>query len=140
LCKEGIDSRDAKGKMLKKLFEGFPFLHDSVAIVVAQRFQIGLDDLPDHEDEQACARYEAKLCRDFIIPKFSEETPSVDVEEGGGEAQGGGEGGGGGEEVAGVHEGDEDSEVDVGEDDRDELVEGAEAANAGDNLELVSAL
>jgi hypothetical protein len=40
---------------------------------VHQRYQLELDDLPQPEDELACMLYEAKLCRDFIIQKFSEE-------------------------------------------------------------------
>jgi hypothetical protein len=68
-----------KGKTLKRLFEGFPCLRDSVAMVVLQRYQIDLDDLPQPEDEVACARFEAKLCRDFIVHKSSEDA-AVEVD------------------------------------------------------------
>jgi len=76
--------------MLRKLLEGFPFLHDTISLVVTQRYHLTLDDLPPHEDEKACATYEAKLCRDYIASKLTyepafanggEEAPQVNQQE-----------------------------------------------------------
>ena len=58
--------------MLRKLLEGFPFLHDTISSVVLQRYRLCLFDLPPREDEKACAAFEAKLCRDYIAHKFVE--------------------------------------------------------------------
>jgi hypothetical protein len=58
--------------MLRKLFEGFPFLHDTISSVVLQKYRLSLDELPPREDEKACAAFEAKLCRDYIAHKFVE--------------------------------------------------------------------
>ncbi|KDQ62290.1 hypothetical protein JAAARDRAFT_30185 [Jaapia argillacea MUCL 33604] len=54
-----------KGKMLRKLIDGYPFIYDTISELVLQRYQIFVQDLPSAEDEKACAAYEAKLCRDF---------------------------------------------------------------------------
>lgn len=72
--------RSWKGKTLRKFVEGYLFLHDTIATVVTQRYQIDVDDLPTYEDEKACAAYEAKLCRDFIIPRFSDDATTADSE------------------------------------------------------------
>jgi hypothetical protein len=61
--------------MLRRLFEGFPFLHDTISMVVTQRYSLSLDDLPHHEDEKACATYEAKLCRDFSMCRGGSHPP-----------------------------------------------------------------
>jgi hypothetical protein len=65
----------SQGRMLRKLLEGFPFLHDTISLVVTQRYHLALDDLPPYEDEKACAAYEAKLCRDYIASKLV-DTPA----------------------------------------------------------------
>jgi hypothetical protein len=39
-----------------------------------QKYRVSLDDLPPSEDEKSCNAYEAKLCRDFLALRFTEET------------------------------------------------------------------
>ncbi|KAH7921919.1 hypothetical protein BV22DRAFT_1131886 [Leucogyrophana mollusca] len=58
-----------KGKTIRQLVEGYQFLQSHLVDVVVQRYAINLDDLPPHEDEDACAAFEAKLCRDFNSTK-----------------------------------------------------------------------
>lgn len=55
-----------KGKMLKKLMETYPFLDDVIRARVMKHLRLNLDDLPHWEDEEACAAYNAPLCRNFI--------------------------------------------------------------------------
>jgi hypothetical protein len=42
-----------------------------------QRYAINLDDLPPHDDEEACAAYEALLCRDFNTSSKATRNHSV---------------------------------------------------------------
>ncbi|KAH7913399.1 hypothetical protein BJ138DRAFT_1081602 [Hygrophoropsis aurantiaca] len=60
-----------KGKTIRQLVESYPFLHSYLADHAVQRYNISLDDLPPYEDEEACAGFEAKLCRDFNSAKSS---------------------------------------------------------------------
>ncbi|KAG0694532.1 hypothetical protein DFH29DRAFT_985243 [Suillus ampliporus] len=55
----------SKGKTLKKLVDCHPYLHAVLQENAVQRYAINLDDLPPYDDEEACAAYEAPLCRDF---------------------------------------------------------------------------
>ncbi|OSX59849.1 hypothetical protein POSPLADRAFT_1075353 [Postia placenta MAD-698-R-SB12] len=57
-----------KGKMLKKLFEADETLSDVVAAHVLRNFQLSVDDLPSPDDEKACRKFEARLCRDVTRP------------------------------------------------------------------------
>jgi hypothetical protein len=72
----------SQGKMLRKLCEGFLFLQDTISMVVLQRYYLSLDDLPQPEDENACAAFEGKLCRDYIVPRAEQhgEGDGVDQE------------------------------------------------------------
>lgn len=49
--------------MLKRLYDGFANVHTKIVRVILENHQIGMDDLPDPEDEMACKQYSAKLCR-----------------------------------------------------------------------------
>lgn len=55
-----------KGKMLEKLVELDPSLRDDIAKHILQNMRLEVEDLPPSEDEEACRRYEARLCRDFV--------------------------------------------------------------------------
>jgi hypothetical protein len=103
--------------------EGYPFLHNTIATVVTQRYQISIDDLPPYEDEKACAAYEAKLCRDFIIPRFADDATTA---EGDAQEQADGE--------VGAVEGDADIIDDI---EMDELVDDARD-NSGPELVNIS--
>jgi hypothetical protein len=59
--------------MLKKLVEQYPSLSDTIATTVVERHQLSLDDLPKSEDEEACRKFEGRLCRDYIMPRFSSD-------------------------------------------------------------------
>lgn len=55
-----------QGKLLKKLYDGFPSLHNIIMKLIAEKYHLKLEDLPSwEEDEVACQRYKAKLSRDF---------------------------------------------------------------------------
>jgi hypothetical protein len=110
-----------KGKTLRKFVEGYPFLHNTIATVVTQRYQISLDDLPPYEDEKSCAAYEAKLCRDFIIARFGDDaTAEADAQ---GQTDGETEAGEGLGEVDVMDENGMDELVDdAGDNSRPELV------------------
>lgn len=54
-----------KGKMLKRLLEGYPFLDDLVRERVMQTFRLKLEDLPPRDDEKAINSYQAPLCREY---------------------------------------------------------------------------
>ncbi|KAF8073689.1 hypothetical protein FPV67DRAFT_1576507 [Lyophyllum atratum] len=54
-----------KGKLLKKLQEGYSFVPDAIIKAVQGKFQIAIEDLPNWDDFDACAAFEAKLCRDY---------------------------------------------------------------------------
>ncbi|KAL4073230.1 hypothetical protein V8B97DRAFT_2023022 [Scleroderma yunnanense] len=58
----------SKGKTVRKLVDHY-MLQDTLAEAAVQRFALSVADLPPSEDEQACAAYEAPLCRDFNNPK-----------------------------------------------------------------------
>jgi hypothetical protein len=113
-----------KGKMLKRLVDGYPMLRNTIAKVVIERYQLDLDDLPSHEDEDACRVYEARLCRDYLFPKpggvENVDAPNVD----------------GGDVV--MRDGDdEEQDFDEEEDELDELSNEEDELNA-DGVELVS--
>ncbi|KAJ3791217.1 hypothetical protein GGU10DRAFT_338191 [Lentinula aff. detonsa] len=54
---------DCKGKLLKKLHDGYPHLRELVVQAVMDQ-QVKLDSLPDSEDTEACRSYKANLCKD----------------------------------------------------------------------------
>ncbi|KAJ7600707.1 hypothetical protein C8J56DRAFT_911057 [Mycena floridula] len=54
---------ESKGKMLKKLRDGFPTVKDVIVQQTLSKHSIDLDDLPPAADVVACLSYEAKLCR-----------------------------------------------------------------------------
>ncbi|KAF5382555.1 hypothetical protein D9615_002846 [Tricholomella constricta] len=59
-----------KGKLLKKLQEGYPFVSDAILAAVLEKHQIDIEDLPAWEDREACGRFEARLCRDYTKYAF----------------------------------------------------------------------
>ncbi|KAG6336050.1 hypothetical protein ID866_3023 [Astraeus odoratus] len=58
----------SKGKTIKKLVETYD-LEEALVDTAVQRYSLSMADLPPSEDEQACAAYEAPLCRDFNTAK-----------------------------------------------------------------------
>lgn len=56
-----------KGKLLRRLVEGYPHLKDVIEVVVVEKYQLGLEHLPDGDDEEACAKYRASLCREYCF-------------------------------------------------------------------------
>jgi hypothetical protein len=54
-----------QGKMLRKLYESFPGVHDVIVSSVLTRFQIDVDSLPSWEDTGSAGSYRAPLCRDY---------------------------------------------------------------------------
>lgn len=67
-------SDDNQGKTLKKIVD-CPYLYAVLQENAVQRYTINLDCLPPFDDEDACAAYEAPLCRDFSnIAKSSRTT------------------------------------------------------------------
>lgn len=60
-----LTSKINQGKTLKKLVECHTYLHGVLEENAVRRYSINLDDLPPSDDEEACAAYEAPLCRDF---------------------------------------------------------------------------
>ncbi|KAG5648430.1 hypothetical protein DXG03_005004 [Asterophora parasitica] len=71
-----------KGKLLKKLYDGYPWVSDAIEAAVLDNHQIGVDDLPVWDDHNACQKFEAKLCRDFTKYAFGggEERPKEETE------------------------------------------------------------
>jgi len=57
-------TQTTQGKTIRRLVESY-VLQDTLADAAVQRFTLSVADLPPSEDEQACAAYEAPLCRDF---------------------------------------------------------------------------
>lgn len=55
-----------KGKLLGKLVKLKPSLKDDIERYVLQNMRLDVEDLPPSEDEEACRRYEARLCRDYV--------------------------------------------------------------------------
>ena len=115
-----------KGKMLKRLVESYPALKGTIATLVVEKYQLDLDDLPCHEDEDACRAYEASLCRDYCFPKSRAVEPSVDAQDGGG-----------GDDV--VMRDENGGSGDEEQDELDDLSDGEEEIKA-DGPELVSYL
>lgn len=60
-----------KGKMLERLIDMYPALDDAIRERVMKHYMFQVDDLPPPENERACVTYEAKLCRDFIMPRHT---------------------------------------------------------------------
>jgi hypothetical protein len=116
-----------KGKMLKRLVESYPALRNTIATLVVEKYQLDLDDLPRHEDDDACRAYEARLCRDYCFPKSRGVEMSVDAQDGGA-----------GDDVVMSDENGEDDD-DEEQDELDELSDGEEGIDA-DGPELVSYL
>ena len=55
-----------KGRMLDRLVKLDPSLKNDIARHVLRNMRLDVEDLPPSEDEEACRRYEARLCRDFV--------------------------------------------------------------------------
>ena len=58
-------NRRSKGKMLRKLYESFPGVHDVIVSNALTRFRIDVDDLPSWEGDDSAGSYRAPLCRDY---------------------------------------------------------------------------
>ncbi|TFK40782.1 hypothetical protein BDQ12DRAFT_770762 [Crucibulum laeve] len=56
-----------KGKLLKKLYDGFPSVNNAVMKRVLEKYTIKLEDVPEWDDNCLSPHYEASLCRDFVI-------------------------------------------------------------------------
>lgn len=54
-----------KGKMLRKLYESFPGVHDVIIPSTLTKFLIDVDNLPSWEDTDSAVSYRAPLCRDY---------------------------------------------------------------------------
>jgi len=54
-----------QGKMLRKLYESFPGVHDVIVSNTLTRFRIDVDNLPSWEDNDSTGSYRASLCRDY---------------------------------------------------------------------------
>jgi hypothetical protein len=63
-----------QGRMLKKLHDGFPTIHDAIVRTVLTRHQINLEDLPPAEDIDACIKFKADLSRCGYWPSTSEQS------------------------------------------------------------------
>lgn len=59
-----------KGKMLKRLLEGYPFLDDLVRERVMQHYRLKLEELPAWDDDKAISAYQAPLCRDYSVQRL----------------------------------------------------------------------
>jgi len=57
--------RGLQGKMLRKLYESFPGVHDVIVSNTLTRFRIDVDNLPSWEDNDSAGSYRAPLCRDY---------------------------------------------------------------------------
>ncbi|RDB17847.1 hypothetical protein Hypma_000771 [Hypsizygus marmoreus] len=55
-----------KGKLLKKLCDGYISVRNVIATTILKKYQLALEDLPTRGNEDACRVFEAKLCRDFM--------------------------------------------------------------------------
>lgn len=64
---------ECKGKMLKKLHDGYPTVRQAIVRAVLTKHRINLEDLPPAEDITACTRYRPKLCRSYFL-KPSEDS------------------------------------------------------------------
>lgn len=53
--------------MIKKMYERYDYVRETIAKVVLEKHQIDVDDLPPWDDEDACRRYHAKLSRDYTM-------------------------------------------------------------------------
>ncbi|KAF9463035.1 hypothetical protein BDZ94DRAFT_648521 [Collybia nuda] len=71
-----------KGKLLKKLYDGFPSLHDSIIRLVTEKYQITVADVPSWVDGEVSRSFEGKLCQDFAKQGPLEPTGEVNDEEG----------------------------------------------------------
>ncbi|KAJ8080580.1 hypothetical protein PM082_017414 [Marasmius tenuissimus] len=58
---------DCKGKMLRRLHDSCPTVRETLTRVLFSKHKIGLDDLPESSDQEACGSYEATLCRDNVV-------------------------------------------------------------------------
>ena len=71
-----------KGKLLRRLVDGYAHLKEVIAAVVVEKYQLGLEQLPDADDEEACARYRASLCREYCFLVGLDGTEPVQEGEG----------------------------------------------------------
>ncbi|KAF5369469.1 hypothetical protein D9758_002713 [Tetrapyrgos nigripes] len=55
---------DCKGKMLKKLHDGYTSVRETIIRSVFDKHQLRLEDLPESQDTDACVTYRAPLCYD----------------------------------------------------------------------------
>jgi len=60
-----ILNRVLQGKILSKLYESFPGVHDVIVANTLARFRIDVDNLPSWEDTDSASSYRAPLCRDY---------------------------------------------------------------------------
>jgi hypothetical protein len=82
--------RTLQGKMLRKLYESFPGVHDVIVSNTLTRFRIDVDNLPSWEDTDSAVSYRAPLCRDYgcsfhalIARSYTGEEDTEDGAEGG---------------------------------------------------------
>ena len=79
-----------QGKMLRKLYESFPGVHDVIVSNALTRFRIDADNLPSWEDTDSAGSYRAPLCRDYgcsfralVAGSYAAEEDREDGNEGG---------------------------------------------------------
>ncbi|THU87049.1 hypothetical protein K435DRAFT_826523 [Dendrothele bispora CBS 962.96] len=58
---------DCKGKMLKRLHDGHQNVHDTIIFNTLDKYQLDLDNLPEADDLEACAAFQARLCHDNTL-------------------------------------------------------------------------
>ncbi|KAL0961156.1 hypothetical protein HGRIS_006128 [Hohenbuehelia grisea] len=68
-----------KAKMLKKMYDRYDYLRETIERVVVEKHQIHVDDLPSWEDDDICRRYQAKLSRDFSLLRSGTGLEGVDL-------------------------------------------------------------
>ena len=73
--------RMSQGKMLRKLYETFPGVHDVIVSNTLTRFRIDVDNLPSWEDTDSAGSYRAPLCRDYGCSFHALMAGSYTVEE-----------------------------------------------------------
>lgn len=71
-----------QGKLLRKLYDGFPGILDNLADTVVEKHQLTVEDLPSWEEGGSCRRYEAKLCRELPCGLPTHGGNEVEVEAG----------------------------------------------------------
>lgn len=77
---------ECKGKMLRKLYDGYPTVHQAIVRAVLTKHQINLDDLPPADHIPACTRYRPKLCRSYFLKPCEDSDYFWEGESNGGDA------------------------------------------------------